>query len=62
MTIEEGKIKHSEIINKKKIKDGETIKGIGKIKMDNLVDLGIIETTITEIVIIEIMEVGKEGI
>ncbi len=62
MTIEEGKIKDGDIIDKKEIKDGETIKGIGMIKMDNQVDLRIIEITLTEIVIIEITEVGKEGI
>ncbi len=44
-------------IDKKEIKDGKTIKGINKIVMDNLVDLGV-----TKMVTIEIMELEKEGI
>jgi hypothetical protein len=57
MTTKEGKVKDGEIIDKKEINDGKKIKGINKIMMDNLVDLGI-----TEMVTIEIMEVSKEGI
>jgi len=53
----EGKVKDGKIIDKKEIKDGKTIKGIDKIVMDNVVDLGI-----TKMVIVKIMEVGKEGI
>lgn len=40
MTIKEGKVKDGEIFNKKKIKDGQIIKGINKIVMDNSIDLG----------------------
>ncbi len=57
MTTKEGKVKDGEIIDKKEIKDGKTIKGIDKIVMDNLIDLGV-----TKMVTIEIMEVDKEGI
>jgi len=57
MTIEEGKIKDDKIIDKKEIKDGKIIEGINKIVMDNPVDPGI-----TKMVIIEIIEVNKEGI
>jgi hypothetical protein len=56
MTTKEGKVKDGKKINKKEIKDGKTTEGINKIVMDNLVDL-----SITEMVTIEIMEVG-EGI
>jgi len=51
MTTEEGKVKDGEIIDKKKIKDGKTIKGINKIEMYNLANLVITKMAITKIVI-----------
>jgi hypothetical protein len=51
MTTEEGKVK-----------DGKIIKGINKIEMASLAKMGIIETTIIEIIITKIMEIDKEGI
>lgn len=51
-TIEEGKAKDGKIIDKEEIKDGKIIKGVDKIEMASLAEMGIIE----------IMEIGKEGI
>lgn len=62
MTTEEGKVKDGEKYNKKEIKDGQIIKGINKIVMDNSTDLGRTEMVITKMVTIKIMEVRKEGI
>jgi hypothetical protein len=55
-TTKEGRAKDGEIIDKEEIKDGKIIEGIDKIKMANLVKMGI-----TKIIIIEIMETTKRG-
>jgi len=57
MIIEEGRAKDGKIINKEGIKDGKIIEGINKIKMVNPIKMGIIE-----MVIIKIMDIGKEEI
>jgi len=62
MITKEQKTKDGEIIDKEGIKDGKIIKDINKIKMANLVEMGIIKMTITGIITTEIMEIGKEGI
>jgi hypothetical protein len=43
MITKERKAKDGEIIDKEGIKDGKIIKGINKIKMANLVEMGIIK-------------------
>jgi hypothetical protein len=62
MITKEQKTKDGEIIDKEGIKDGKIIKDINKIKMANLVEMGIIKMTITGIITTEMMEIGKEGI
>ncbi len=57
MIIEEGRAKDGKIIDKEGIKDGKIIEGINKIKMVNPIKMGIIE-----MVIIKIMDIGKEEI
>jgi hypothetical protein len=56
MIIEEGRAKDGKIIDKEGIKDGKIIKGIDKIEMASLAEMGI-----TKIITIEIMEIGKKG-
>ncbi len=55
--IKERKAKDYEIIDKEGIKDGKIVEGIDKIAMANLTEMGI-----TEILIIEIVEIGNEAI
>jgi len=62
MITKEQKTKDGEIIDKEGIKDGKIIKDINKIKMANLVEMGIIKMTINGIITTKIMEIGKEGI
>jgi hypothetical protein len=57
MIIKEGKAKDCKITDKEGIKDGKIIKGVDKIEMVSLVEMGIIK-----IITIEIMEISKEGI
>jgi hypothetical protein len=62
MITEEGRAKHGETITKDGMKDGKIIKVINKIKMANLVEIGITKTIITGIITTEIMEISKEVI
>ncbi len=55
--IEEGRAKDGEVTDKEAIKDDKIIEGIDKITMANLTEMGI-----TKILIIKIVEVGKEEI
>ncbi len=50
------------IIGKEGIKDNKIIECIKKIEMANLAEMGILETTIAEIITTKIMEINKEGI
>jgi hypothetical protein len=60
-TTEEGRTKDGKIINKEEIKDGKIIKGIDKIEMASLAKNSITKMVIIEIIITEIIEIGKEG-
>jgi hypothetical protein len=57
MITEERRAKDGKITDKEGIKDGKFIEGINKIMMANLTEMGI-----TEILIIEIVEISKEAI
>jgi hypothetical protein len=62
MMTKDRKAKDGETINRDEIKDGKIIEVINKIKMVNLVEMGISIMIITQIIITEIMEIDKEGI
>jgi pimeloyl-CoA synthetase len=61
-TTEEGRTKDGKIIDKEGIKDEKIIKGIEKIEMASLAEMGITKMVIVEIITTKIMEIGKEGI
>jgi hypothetical protein len=62
MITKDRRTKDGETIDRDGIKDGKIIKVINKIKMVNLVKMGITGTIIKGIIITKIMEIGKEGI
>jgi len=62
MITEEGRAKDSKTIDDDGMKDGKKFEIINKIKMASLIEMGTTETSITKIITIEIMEIGKEVI